>query len=141
MLRTCKKWRFCVLVILTKTNVQAWSTSKRLEQHKVSLVHFFWFVGGEGLGGVLLFLVLQSWRPATEVPKPRPDKSAEKSASESAGPEQGAEESAEKMLQASSLCAVSTEARSPKHFFGTFLGTPFGAGTFCTFLPEASALL
>ena len=25
---------------------------------------------------------------------------------------------------------VSTEARTPKHFFGTFLGTPFLAGTF-----------
>ena len=24
----------------------------------------------------------------------------------------------------------STEARTPKRFFGTFLGTPFGAGTF-----------
>ena len=29
-----------------------------------------------------------------------------------------------------SLNTASTEARSPKHFFGTFLGTPFGAGTF-----------
>ena len=41
-----------------------------------------------------------------------------------------AEESAEKMLQASSLCRISNEARSVQHFFGTFLGAPFGAGTF-----------
>ena len=54
----------------------------------------------------------------------------QKSASESAGPKRGAEESAEKVLRASSLIIGSTEARSPKHFFGTFLGTPFGAGTF-----------
>ena len=53
-----------------------------------------------------------------------------KSASESAGPKRGAEESAEKVLQASSLCSSSNDARSLEHFFGTFLGTPFGAGTF-----------
>ena len=53
-----------------------------------------------------------------------------KSASESAGPKRGAEESAEKVLRPSSLCIAYTEARRPKHFFGTFLDTPFGAGTF-----------
>ena len=47
-----------------------------------------------------------------KVPKPRPDKSAEK------------------VLRPSSLCISNTEARRPKHFFGTFFGTPFGAGTF-----------
>ena len=65
---------------------------------------------------------LQSWRPATEVPKPRPE--------ESAGPKRGAAESAEKVLRPSSLCIAYTEARRLKHFFGTFLGTPFGTGTF-----------
>ena len=53
-----------------------------------------------------------------------------KSASESASPKRGAAESAEKVLRPSSLCIAYTEARRPKHFFGTFLGTPFGAGTF-----------
>ena len=28
------------------------------------------------------------------------------------------------------LYYTSTETRNPKHFFGTFLGTPFGTGTF-----------
>ena len=53
--------------------------------------------------------------------------------SESAGPKRGAKESAEKVLRPSSLCIICiayTEARRPKHFFGTFLGTRFGAGTF-----------
>ena len=42
------------------------------------------------------------------------------------------------MLQASSLCNSSNEARSLKHVFGTFLGTPSGAGTFRS---TSSALL
>ena len=53
-----------------------------------------------------------------------------KSALESASPKRGAEESAEKVLRPSSLCISNTEVRRPKRFFGTFLGTPFGAGTF-----------
>ena len=35
-------------------------------------------------------------------------------------------------------CIAYTEARRPKHFFGTFLGTPFGT---CTFRSTFSALL
>ena len=41
-----------------------------------------------------------------------------------------AKESAEKVLRVSSLIITSTEARSPKHFSSTLLGTLFGAGTF-----------
>ena len=57
-------------------------------------------------------------------------KGVEKSASESAGPKQGAEESAEKVLRGPSPVLFSTEARTPKHFFGTFFGNLFAAGTF-----------
>ena len=52
------------------------------------------------------------------------------SASESAGPKRSAEERAEKVLRGPRLCRKSYRRGGPKHFFGTFLGTPFGAGTF-----------
>ena len=70
----------------------------------------------------------------TEVPKPRPDKSAKKVLRKVLA-QRGAEESADKALRPSSLCRSNNEAQTPKRFFGTFLGTPFGAGSFrSTFL-------
>ena len=57
-----------------------------------------------------------------------------KSAWESASPNQGAEESAEKSAPSAFAYMTSTEARNPKYFLGTFLGTPFGRGTFLSTL-------
>ena len=57
-----------------------------------------------------------------------------KSASETAGPKRDAEESAEKALRASSLVSASTEARSPKLFFGgsDASGSRFRFGSWAT---------
>ena len=51
-----------------------------------------------------------------------------KSASESAGPKRGAEESAEKVLPHRASVEVAINLEAPSNC--TFLGTPFGAGTF-----------
>ena len=74
-------------------------------------------------------LDLQSWQPAIEVLKPRADKSAEKVFRKVPAPN-GCWGNCRKVLRASSFCRSSNEARGLKHFFGTWLYTPLGAGTF-----------
>ena len=88
----------------------------------------------QGLNNRVWKTVLQSWRPATEVPKPRPDKSAEKVLRKVPAPNGVPRKAPKKSASAFEplywVCRSSNETRRLKHFFGTFLGTPFAAGTF-----------
>ena len=79
---------------------------------------------GDGLGPFwesrpFVLLELQSWRPATEVPKPRPDKSAEKVLRKVPGPKGGADESAE-VLRASKPRYCFCRGLKPEAFFRHF---------------------
>ena len=80
--------------------------------------------------GGLRPLSLRACRPSKEVPKPRPGK-VPKRVLRKVPAENGVPRKVpKKCFGVRSSVETSTGERTPKHFFGTFLGTPFSAGTF-----------
>ena len=75
---------------------------------------------------------LQSYNPGDQLRKcrsPVPTKVPKKCFGK-CRPQTGCRGKCRKSASAFEPLYCNTEARRPKHFFGTFLGTPFGAGTF-----------
>ena len=75
-------------------------------------------------------LVLRACRPSKEVPKPRPGKVPKRVLRKVPGENGVPRKVPKKCSGVRSSVETSTGERTPKHFFSTFLGTPFSAGTF-----------